>query len=998
MNTWYPQPQITRYIPPPSPNLPLVGRERESTLVRNQYEIAKHTHASVVLISGDPGIGKTRFLDEIAAFAAQDGATVLRGGSSEAEGMPPYLPFLEALGQYIQAAPLDQLRDQLATMPQVLTAILPELADRLGDPLISPHTLPPEQERLRLYEAIGTFLEIIGAPYMLVLVLDDLHWADTASLDLLCHIARRQSNAHLLIIGAYRESEANRNPILARTVAELTRQRVLTSLILSPLTAEEIQTLAINSHGCPLNPDVNALLYTQSEGNPFFAEELLHNWIEMGAIVREENHWVAVTPLEHALPPSIVGALRQRIIRLSAGIIDHLRVAAIIGRTFEISLLALVKGQEIETLEESLLEAIHARLIRTDEMGRFTFSHDKIRECLYAEVSTSRRRRLHGVIGQILESRYAQERTMSMYQLAELAFHFTLSSDKARGIDYSQRTAAQAMRTYAASEAMVHYRAALELLSQDDSRRGDLLLGLAEAALLAGNELDAEVTYTSAQKWLLQAGDQIGAAQAAHGLGLALWRQEKRTEALGAFEHTLELLGERQCSERATVMADLSVLLTVYMGEQEKGMNYAQLAMEVAQNLGDARLEAMARRILAGNLSIQSSALASSVQFLEETLKLAEESSDLPEACECCLYLTVANYWLAEINRSHEVSMHRLTLIERCQQQHQLRTAYTLLALIVTSQGKWEEAEQMIAMAQPVVDHIASPMPLSFLNQIRGFLAYQREDYTAAERELQAAIMYQDRFSGLGELAFYFGLLGLVQATMGKQEEAIAYMARLETQLALLPVDILPTAPILMCLTLTAIVLGEHQRAIKLYPRLLAFQGQHYWFLVDRILGLLATLNGDWKVAEAHLTAAEATARREKLLPELARTLLGQADAIMGQEGLVNSPQVRHLLSEALILFETLSMEDSASRTRYRLQSLSHQPQRVRQSSLPANLTEREVAVLKLVTYGKSNSQIAQELVISEKTVANHLTHIFNKTNSENRVAAATFAIRHGLA
>src|SRR5258708_15309950 len=195
MTASYPLPQITGYSRSASSNLPIVGRGRELALVKNQYEIAKHAHASVVLVAGEPGVGKTRLVDEIAVLADQDGATVLRGGSSMAEGMPPYLPFLEALGHYIQNAPLDQLRDQLATLPQVLTTILPELSGQLGDLLIS-HLSPPEQERLRLYEAIGAFLEVIGTPHVLVLVLDDLHWADTASLDLLCHVAHRKANAH----------------------------------------------------------------------------------------------------------------------------------------------------------------------------------------------------------------------------------------------------------------------------------------------------------------------------------------------------------------------------------------------------------------------------------------------------------------------------------------------------------------------------------------------------------------------------------------------------------------------------------------------------------------------------------------------------------------------------------------------------------------------------------------------------------------------------------
>src|SRR6266487_5811249 len=195
-------------ISPLSPSAAIVGRQRELTLVMNRYEAARHGQAHVVLLAGDPGIGKTRLLDEIARQAAQDGGTILRGGASEAEGMPPYLPFVEALGRYIQVTPLDQLRTHVAAAPQVLATLLPELITRLGElPASAP--LPPEQARFRLYEAIGMFFQALGAPHALVLTLDDLQWADTASLDLLCHVARHQPNAHLLVVGAYRESEVS---------------------------------------------------------------------------------------------------------------------------------------------------------------------------------------------------------------------------------------------------------------------------------------------------------------------------------------------------------------------------------------------------------------------------------------------------------------------------------------------------------------------------------------------------------------------------------------------------------------------------------------------------------------------------------------------------------------------------------------------------------------------------------------------------------------------
>lgn len=170
----------------------------------------------------------------------------------------------------------------------------------------------------RQYEAIGMFLEAIGSSHVLVLSLDDLQWADTASLDLLCHLARHQPNAHLLILGAYRESELDRCPVLARSISELSRLRVLATITIGRLSVIETCLLAEDKLGGSLHTDVNSLLYMHSEGNPFFAEELLDDWIEGGGLVHEHHQWVAVSSLAHALPPSIVGALRQRFTRLSA--------------------------------------------------------------------------------------------------------------------------------------------------------------------------------------------------------------------------------------------------------------------------------------------------------------------------------------------------------------------------------------------------------------------------------------------------------------------------------------------------------------------------------------------------------------------------------------------------------------------------------------------------------------------------------------------------------
>src|SRR5260370_24866930 len=179
------------------------------------------------------------------------------------------------------------LRMQIVPGLRVLTSIVQDVALFVGD-LATPYPFPPQQARLRLYEALGNFLEVIGAPNVLVLILDDLQWADMASLDLLCYLAQRQSSAHLLIVGAYRNSELELNAALSRAVTELSRQRMLREIPIKPLSSQEIEWLAVNFLGGPLHPTLSSLLSTQSEGNPFFIEELLHNWVEMRPLTQKD--------------------------------------------------------------------------------------------------------------------------------------------------------------------------------------------------------------------------------------------------------------------------------------------------------------------------------------------------------------------------------------------------------------------------------------------------------------------------------------------------------------------------------------------------------------------------------------------------------------------------------------------------------------------------------------------------------------------------------------
>ncbi len=975
-----------------NPERVLVGRQRELTALWSQFEKTTTGRLHITLVAGEPGIGKTSLLHEVAWRAEQVGGLVLRGGASEAEGMPPYLPFLEALGGYIRTAPLEQLRAQADPIAPILATILPELPMRLGE-LAPSYSLPPEQARLRLYEAVGLFLSSIAVSRPMLLLLDDLQWADTATLDLLCHVAQHQAVSRLCILGAYRSDELASRPALERSILNLTRNRQLMTLALQPLNEADVAELITRLLGVPPDHLLSQRLWKESEGNPFFLEELLRAWLETGVLTVTPLQASASTSPPASLPASISGLIRQRFARLPQDVLETLRSAAILGRTFASTLLAEVMGQDEELVEERLLAAMQAGVLRADLRDMYTFSHDTIREYLYSEVTPARRRRVHGFIGRVLEARFEQE---DAQQLAQLAFHFAHSGDRVRGVTYSQLAAAQAMRTAAPGEAMHHYHMALDLLDQQDQRRGSLWLALGEAALTAGVEREAVQAFEAARTWWTHHPDVVAAARAAYGQGRAWARLEEHAAAQAAFEQALTLLHKHTCSEQIQILVELATLLAVSLGKHTEGMAYGQQALELARQLGESRLEAMANRVV-GNLLVRGNELPQGIPLLERALTLALAADDPAEAAECCACLTMAYFWSGRIHQMKESLLRRIELAHRCQEPYQLRHLYPWLAACAACLGNLAEAEQCLAQAETAIASLTSPEPRAFLLQIRSILAVQHHTYEAAEEFLaQALILF--RQMGPGVLIWYLPILGWVQLLLGKREEALACLQETETLLSSQEPGTLLTGNVMLYLAQMALLLKDQERIACYTTRLLPFQGLYLDWLVDRILGELFTFQAAWSDAQACLNRAEEMARREDLLPELALTQVAQAQLALAQGGRGSVTRARTLFEQALALFQEVGLHGQVLAVQAQLAQLPERSSSRSARSFPAGLSSREVEVLRLVVQGKSNRQIADELVLSEKTVINHLTNIFNKTVTDNRAAATAFAIRHGLA
>lgn len=453
----------------------LVGRASEFDQLRRHWEQAGQSRGHLVLLSGEPGVGKTRLAQELLDHARQAGATLLRGGCYEYEATTPYLPFIEAFRQWVRITSADALRTALGATATEIAKLAPEIETKLG-PLPQNAPLSPNEERLRLFDNVARFLQTLAASRGLLLFVDDLHWADQGTLSLLHYLLRNLRGDRVLVLGAYRELELDRVHPLARALVDWTRERLATRISLARLSHAGTSALLATLFGQQtVSPEFAAALHRETEGNPFFIEEVVKSLIEQGEIYRSDGEWNRKEAHELTLPQSVKEAIGHRLDRLSEPAVDALRTAAALGKTFSFRELAAVATASEDELLDVLDEAERAQLIRAhrDEPqvadasdDSFAFTHDKIREVLYEEMNPIRRRRLHQRIGEALERFYdasgATVPAAANEHAADLAYHFTQAGDLARSLAHLQRAAAAAERVFAHDEALRYLEEARE--------------------------------------------------------------------------------------------------------------------------------------------------------------------------------------------------------------------------------------------------------------------------------------------------------------------------------------------------------------------------------------------------------------------------------------------------------------------------------------------------------------------------------------------------------
>ena len=444
----------------------LVGRRRELTQLQGHWQAALESQGQLVMIFGEPGVGKSRLAQEFIETLSSGGAAVLRGGSYEYEATTPYLPFVEALRDWVRQQEDATLHALPASTAAELAKLAPEIDARLG-PLPPNPPLPPNEERLRLFDHVGRFLQGLAAPNGLLIFLDDLHWADQGTLSLARYLLRSMRNDKVMALAAYREVELNRAHPLAAALVDWNRERLVTRLPLGRFSQEDTKgLLASLLETREISPDFVSLVYRETEGNPFFIEEVIKALIEQEEIYRSGDRWERREIHDLTVPQSIKEAVGRRLDRLDKASADALVIAAALGKQFSFTELAVISNIDEDLLLDGLDEAVAAQLIAPAGDESFVFTHDKIREVLIEEQNPIRRRRLHRRIAEALENLYAGKTDENA---AKLAYHFSLSGNLEKTLRYYLVAADCARKVFAQEEALGyldHAREAADDLGQ----------------------------------------------------------------------------------------------------------------------------------------------------------------------------------------------------------------------------------------------------------------------------------------------------------------------------------------------------------------------------------------------------------------------------------------------------------------------------------------------------------------------------------------------------
>ena len=1018
----------------------IVGRGTELQVLTHALDEASSGRARVVLVGGEAGIGKTRLVNEAIALARGAGALVLTGGCvGVAEGSLPFAPIVEAVRPLVRGLEEDVDSDSPAAGTEAgavpepagwssqTRAAIRAVAAAFGLAGVAPsrsmdaEELRPEWARSRLYEALLELLRRIGEERAVVLVVEDLHWADDSTREVLAFLVRNLRDERLLLTATFRSDELHRRHPLLRWLAEVDRVPSVERIELARLERDEVVRQLAAILGRDVDPSMAEAIWNRSEGNPFYAEELLAT----GAETR-------------GLPVTLAEVLRSRLAGISEGTHRLLGVASVAGRRVDHDLLTTIADLSEPELLAALSEATAAGLLVAEDDGPaegYAFRHALMGEAAYDGLLPGDRRRLHAATATVLESRSGSGDDAG--RLAEIAHHWMSARDQDRAIRASVMAGVAAFDAHAYAESQRQFERALELwdVVADASEaaamtRFELVRRAAQAAQLSGDFSRAVAHYEAllAETDAMTAPTQAGLLH--ERLGRALWTLGRIDESIAAYTRAAELVPPDPPSvERARVLAGYAQILMLAARYSEL-LGPSREAIAMARALGDRQIEGHAMTSQGLNLAQIGDAEAG-IEIMREAIAIAEEVGNVDDLGRGYSCLATAIELTGAFEEAAEVSLHAAARMVELGMGGP--SQYGVFNTLNAAQswyhlGRWDDALRLsegVSSPAAGVGRIFCDSMLARLYAARGDMAAAeaalergfaalgtgseaqfngpmrqaaielriwQNDPEAARRVADEALAILEDTEDMPILARTISLAVMAEADIAERARAARDRAgaadavqRLRTlrerlRRARAPVD-LPHGPDLEVRGHMALMDAEQTRADGA-PAPEMWRTAVALFVEWRVPYVVAYAR--YRLAEALLSGregrAEATAElraardlatglgarplieRIEGLATRARLVLGAVDDVAAEAGTV--AEDAHAAADPLAAYD---------------------------------LTPREVEVLRLVAAGRTKCQIADQLFISESTAGVHVSHIIGKLDVGGRVEAATIAARLGL-
>jgi predicted ATPase len=860
-----------------------VGRERELDHLRDGLEEALAGGGRLLLVVGEPGIGKTRTAEELATYARVRGAKVHWGRCHEGEGAPAYWPWAQAIRSYVRDADPVALAWEIGQGAGDIAQLAPEVRERLGE-VPEPPPLDPDEARFRLFDSVATFLASASRSRPLVLVLDDLHWADESSLLLLKFVARQVSDAGLLLVGTYRDVELGRHHPLARTLAELAEIQGSRRVSLRGLDTDAVERFIEMTAGIDPPPGLAAAVHEQTEGNPFFVTEVVRLMVSEGSLERA----AAADGWELAIPQGVREVVGRRLDRLSQQANDVLTMAAAVGREFELDVLERLDGVPREELTQAIEQAVESQVVSETgrSPGRFAFSHALVRETLYAELTGPRRVEVHRRIAEALEEIHGAD---AQPPVAELAYHFIEAApggEAEKAIEYAERAAQRAVAQFAHEDAALHYQRALEVLElsrgNDPERRLALLLRLGEAQRRSGRSIASRETLEEAASIARGSGDTGSLARAALGVSALSEAGAVDESIVSLLKESLAAVDEDDSLMRVELLSALSQEL-VWRDPQGEAAPLSREAVAIARRLNDPGTLASVLPREGFLLAATPEAARQRLANAEELLELAERAGDRELAVRGHVYRLVALLELGDVAAADLELDAYAPLAEELRQPQHLWHVPLLRGMRATMDGRFDEAERLAEEARRGGERAQEPLS----EQLHALqLAVLRRHQGRVEEMIPAVRQMAERYPAIR--AWRLALVSFLADT-GRVEDTRAEFERLAAHdFEDIPLD-LQWLTALTRIADACAHLGDTERAAILHEKLRPFAGQAV------VAGRGAAVNGPVSLYLGRL--ALTTSRADEAVRHLEEGL--ELATRMGDRPF--AAEARHYLAAALL-------------------------------------------------------------------------------------------------